>query len=416
MADHSPQPEPAEIWSQRGVLDHIHRFARSRSVAPYAVLACVLRRAIACVEPHVKLPAIVGGPASANLFTASTGRSGQGKDAADAAGVEAVTFVDVDGNDLEAVRPSIGSGEGLARLFKGHSDESALTRVHLVVPEVSTLSALASRQGATLASELLKAYMGQALGFTNSSKETTTSISEQSYRLCLGVGVQPENADFFLSREKDGLPQRFLWVPTIDPDAPRNRPSPVEPIRVVIPDFGNSQYMIDVPRRAADAILEHRHLVLTGSQNVDPLDGHLMLTQEKVAFGLALLEGRKDISIGDWSIAGELLEISKKTRDGIHTALKDKRQRHNTASALDKADRDALISARLRDDKQERVAKAITGKLTRAGRATRHQLLQNCDSSIRRDFEPVFDMFVDMCFLVPCSDSTGQAVEYELAQ
>lgn len=406
----------AEICSQRSILDHIHRFARSRSVAPFAVLACVLRRAISCVEPSVKLPPIVGGPASVNLFTASTGRSGQGKDAADAAGIAAVRFESRYGTDLEAVRPCIGTGEGLARLFKGHQDEPSLTRAHLIVPEVTTLAALASRQGATLAAELLKAYMGQALGFDNSRKDTTTSIPEHSYRLCLGVGVQPENADFFLSREKDGLPQRFLWVPTVDPDAPFNRPSPVEPITVTIPDFGPTEYLIDVPPTVVEAILMHRHLVLTGSENVDPLDGHLMLTQEKIAFGLAILEGRKDISTSDWLLAGKLLDVSKETREGIRTTLKEQRQRQNTALALEKADRQAIISSRLKDNKQERVSKAITGKLKRAGRATRNELRQNCDSSIRADFDPVFEMFVDVGFLTPCSDSQGQATEYELAQ
>jgi hypothetical protein len=405
-----------EIWSQRAVLDHIHRFARSRSVAPYAVLACVLRRAISCIEPTVKLPAIIGGPASVNLFTASTGRSGQGKDAADAAGCEAINFVGLGGNDLEAVRPSIGTGEGLARLFKGHIEEQALTRAHLIVPEVTTLAALASRQGATLAAELLKAYMGQALGFDNSRKDTTTSVAQHSYRLCLGVGVQTENADFFLSREKDGLPQRFLWVPTIDPDAPRDRPSAVEPITVTIPNFGTSEYLIEVPQTVAEAILDHRYLVLTGSKDVDPLDGHLMLTQEKIAFGLAILESRKDISTSDWSIAGQLLEVSKETREGVRATLKEQRQRKNTESAFEKADRQAIISSRLRDKTQERVVKAITGKIKRAGRATRNELRQNCDSSIRRDFDPVFEMLVDVRFLVPRSNSDGQATEYEFAQ
>ena len=42
--------------------------------------------------------------------------------------------------------------------------------------------------------------------------------------MCLGVGAQPENADFFLSREKDGFPQRFLWLPTVDPHAPSSDP------------------------------------------------------------------------------------------------------------------------------------------------------------------------------------------------
>ena len=106
----------APFWSQRDILGHIHQFARSRRVAPYAVLGCVLRRAISCVEPGVKLPPTIGGSVSVNLFTASAGKSGQGKGAADAAGKAAIRFPNNVGDDLDGESPSIGTGEGLARL------------------------------------------------------------------------------------------------------------------------------------------------------------------------------------------------------------------------------------------------------------------------------------------------------------
>ena len=57
-----------------------------------AVLGNVLRQAIAAVPPYVVLPATIGGIVSVNLYTASVGRSGQGKGAADAAGFDAVQF------------------------------------------------------------------------------------------------------------------------------------------------------------------------------------------------------------------------------------------------------------------------------------------------------------------------------------
>ena len=92
---------------------------------PVATLGCVLRRATGCIEPHVVLPPTIGGYASVNLYTASAGVSGQGKGAADAAGSAAVYFHDDNANDLDADRPSIGSGEGLARLFSGGKDQPA---------------------------------------------------------------------------------------------------------------------------------------------------------------------------------------------------------------------------------------------------------------------------------------------------
>jgi hypothetical protein len=137
----------------------------------------------------------------------------------------------------EAVHIHPGSGEGLARIFKGRKDEPPEPRAHLQVNDVATLEALAGRQGHTLVGQLLGAYMGQPLGFNNNSKDTSTPVPAHTYRLCLSIGVQPDNAGFFLSREKDGLPQRFLWLPTTDRYAPEIRPQPAAPLHIQLPLF-----------------------------------------------------------------------------------------------------------------------------------------------------------------------------------
>lgn len=416
-----PMPEAdehSEFWSQRQVLQHICDFARYRRAAPWPVLANVLRRAVVSVGPNVVLPPTVGSFASVNLFTASVGRSGQGKGASEGAGFDSVRFVDEHYEEIVTAQPNPGSGEGLARLFKGRSDdEPPVTRAHLIVPEVSTLAALAGRQGATLPSELLKAFSGEPLGFTNASKDTTTAIPAHAYRLCLGVGVQPENADFFLSRTKDGFPQRFVWVSAIDPHAPEVAPDPVEPIDIRVPSFREDRYVVRIPTTVSEAIDRHRFLVLRGSDDVDPLDGHLMLTKLKVSFAFAILAGRKDIDCDDWMLAGQLIDSSTRIRAQIQDAVADRRHRENRSKALDAADRDAIIAARLTEETQQRVAEAILRKLQRVGSATRRELRQNCASSIRNDFEPVFDMYLDKRFIVACGDEEGQgqAVRYRLA-
>jgi hypothetical protein len=329
--DPMPEQDPdAGFWSQTTELAHIHVFARSRRVSPYATLACVLRRAVACIEPYVVLPPTVGDVVSVNLYTIAAGVSGQGKGAADAAGFAAVDFVDGGGEIIDTRRPTIGSGEGLARLYKGYKDQPGVTRAHLIVPEVKTLEALAGRQGSTLAGELLKGYVGEPLGFTNSSRDTTTVVDAHRYRLCLGVGCQPENAAFFLSREKDGLPQRFLWLPTIDPYAPEDRPDPIDPITVVLPHFPGDperRHLAQIPDAARDEIDAHRYRVLVGSDDVDPLDGHLMLTRLKVAFALAVLHGHATIEEREWKIAGELIDVSVRVRAQMRTAV-DAARRH----------------------------------------------------------------------------------------
>jgi hypothetical protein len=418
-----PEREPDhEFWSQSTQFEHIHKFARSRGASPYATLGCVLRRVTGCVAPNVVLPPVVGGRVSLNLFTAAVGVSGAGKDIANAAGRDACSFYRVVGTMEEPIAEAAhvhpGSGEGLARIFKGHGDsQAALIRAHLQVPDVATLEALAARQGATLVGQLLAGYMGQPIGFTNNSKDTTTGIDAHSYRLCLSIGVQPDNARFFLDREKDGFPQRFLWLPTNDPGAPEARPEPVSPESFELPNFGSdvdTPVVMEIPDDVAADIWRHRWQVLTGADGIDPLDAHIKLAQLKTAASIAILHGSTHVTDDAWKLAGQLVDVSTGVRDGLRATVSARSRRENTAKALDQADRDAIVRERLSDDSQKRVAQAVTRKLKRVGAATRHDLRVACDSSIRRDFPTVFDLFIDKGFVELCEGSDGHAHRYQL--
>ncbi|CAN1549599.1 hypothetical protein MCEMAEM6B_02144 [Mycobacteriaceae bacterium] len=404
------------FWNQRDTLRHVYLFARSRRVAPSAVLACVLRRAVSAVPPNVVIPPIIGNTVSLNLFTATLGRSGQGKDAADGAGFAAVEFPSPAGLPMEAPRPQIGTGEGLARLFKGSKSQEPLIAAHLVVPEIGTLAAIAGRQGATLSAELLKAYMGQPLGFQNASSDTTTAVAAHSYRLCLGVNSQPENAAFFLDRATDGFPQRFLWASATDPYAPLDRPDPVEPIDILLPTFGTSRHEISVPPLVWAEMDTHRTRVLTEDPDVDPLDGHLMLTRLKVAFALAILDTRSAVDMDDWRIAGQLIDLSTATRNSAQAAVVAQRKNANRSRAHDQAERESIVIGRLTEDRQARVGKAIVGKLRRVKRANRSDLRRSCAAELRTDFDPVLDTLLDTGFLVAIEGGDGRAAEYELAE
>lgn len=404
------------FWNQRETLCHVYLFARSRRVAPFAVLACVLRRAVSAIPPNVVIPPIIGGTVSLNLFTSTLGRSGQGKDAADNAGFAAVEFPSPAGLPMEAPRPQIGTGEGLARLFKGSKTQEPLIAAHLVVPEIGTLAAIAGRQGATLSAELLKAFMGQPLGFQNASSDTTTAVGAHSYRLCLGVNSQPENAAFFLDRATDGFPQRFLWASATDPNAPLDRPEPVEPIDILLPTFGTSRHEISVPPLVWAEMDTHRTRVLTEDPDVDPLDGHLMLTRLKVAFALAILDTRSAVDMDDWRVAGQLIDMSTATRNSAQAAVAAQRKNANRARAHDQADREAIVIGRLTEDRQARVGKAIVGKLKRVKRANRSDLRRACRSDLRADFDPVLETLLDTGFLAVIPGVDGRADEYEITE
>lgn len=397
----APEAE-ARFWSSTPVLDHIWRFSRARGTAPYPVLGAILRRAVGCVDPHVVLPPIVGGEASLNLFTATVGRSGAGKDAANSAGHEAVTFIVEMGDSgriplVEAQYLHAGTGEGLVRSLMPDEDSASSRRGHLQVADVATLEALAGRQGQTLHATLLSGWMGQPLGFRNNARHTSTAVGAHSYRLCLSVGVQPENAHFFLSREKDGLPQRFLWLPAIDPSAPRERPAEVGPLHVALPSFPvdpEPKFIFEVPSGVRELVMEHRHKVLVGDASVDPLDGHIILTQLKVAAALSILHGQLAITEEMWSLAEHLIDVSAQVRADLRAAAKASRERANRVRAHDMVDRESAKEELMASLHDARAKRAIVSRLKKVGPQDRRALMQTCDSTIRSAFQGALDDLV----------------------
>jgi hypothetical protein len=400
------------FWTETEILRHILAFARSRGASPYATLVAVLRRTVGCIEPWVVLPATIGGQVSLNLFTSVVGVSGGGKDIANAAGRDAVRFTG-QGIAIPAIQEANythpGTGEGLARIL------GADNRAHLQVPDVATLEALADRKGQTLVSQLLAAWAGQPIGFSNNSRATSTALGAHSYRLSLSVGVQPENAAFFLDRQKDGFPQRFLWVPAADPGILPRRPDPMDSISVPLPHFerepDQERFVMVIPDEVAEEIWGHHYRAMRGDPDIDPLDKHTKLTRLKAAAALDILHNRTEVTNGGWAMAGHLMEKSAQVRDELREAVATKRRTENAAKAHAQADRQEILAERLTEHLQKRVWRAVVRKLKRDERANRLDLYKACDSSIRDDFDPVFSLMVEEKVVV-CREGSD---EYELA-
>jgi len=47
--------------------------------------------------------------------------------------------------------------------------------------------------------------------------------------------VQPARARPLLSRADDGLPQRFIWAPVLDPDVTDAKPADPGPLDITVP-------------------------------------------------------------------------------------------------------------------------------------------------------------------------------------
>ena len=404
--------EVDSFWSARPVLDHIVALARARRVGPWAVLGTALARAVATIPPHVALPGTVGGRMSLNLFVALVGASGAGKGGADAACAAGIKF---GGPQVDHV--PLGSGEGAARTFRplGTAAElpNPVTSAIFTVPEIDTLTALTSRQGSTLSAELRKLYSGEALGFANAGKDTRNLVAAHSYRACVVVGVQPLRSHALLAGADGGLPQRFIWLPTSDPDAPDQRPpdpgcweipasgwqrGPSGHLRLVA---GHADLV--VPPSARTTIDVHRLAVLRQDQRVDPLDGHALLCRLKVAVALMALDGRTVIDEADWRLAGDVMDVSASTREQCRRALTEHSRSQNTARALAAAERDEVVAER----KSQRAREAILRKLSGDQQLTTGELRRSLKVDIRDYYDAALAELLDSGEIVVSPGTRG---------
>ena len=164
----------------------------------------------------VRLPGLIGGQASLNLFCAFVSRSGGGKGISDKGRADGVAYQHCD--------PHGGSGEGTAEMFilRGPEteDNERLTAAILSINEIDTLTGLASRQGSIILAQLKSAWMGEPLGQSNASKANSRHVEEHSYRLCVSVGCQYGHGGVIFSDTSGGTLTLRLGAPPKIPTCP----------------------------------------------------------------------------------------------------------------------------------------------------------------------------------------------------
>lgn len=386
-----------EFWSARPELTHIRDYAQSRAVGPWGVFGSVLARAICAVPPNVTLPPIVGGAMSLNIFVGFVGPSGLGKGAADAAGREAVRFL-YGGRESLPVELPAGSGEGIARSFRqadaGPEDDAPDTII-LHAAEVDSIIAIGSRQGATFDPESRKLYSGEALGFTNAQKHTRTRVAAHSYRAALIVGIQPARSAALFRGADGGSPQRYVWMPVGDPDAPDEPPRTPPRLHVVIPC--PSKVHVPVPESVRGEILHHRRAMLRG-EAADPLNGHRLLSKLKVATGLAILDGNNrevlEVTEEDWALSETVMRVSDATREMCRRTVRDAARAANRARAHDTADREDVIADRKHARAKDAIARWLD-KLRPGDNMARSELRRKLKADVRDYFDPALAELVD---------------------
>ena len=384
-------PHDPDWWDERAWLRHIHTFARSRMVSPYALLAVALVRVSANVGPEVTIPPIIGGRGSLNLFCALVGASGAGKSACCAASDELLPWADPWSH--------IGSGEGLIHTYASRVQEEDpdfpgrkrwVVRQHTyratgIVDEIDTLTALGSRQGATLLPTLRSAWSGSSLGFGYADPTKRMSLASHGYRLGLVVGAQPTRCDALFDEADAGTPQRFIWAPLIDPDAPDELPDNPGPLPQPA-TWDGFQRQMEVPQVLVDAVTAARRVALrTGDTR--GLDGHALLNRVKVAAAVALMEGRRDITEDDWRLAGRIQAVSDNTREWVGTVIANQRQTEAEKRAKGRAREAVVIDATVSDARIGRIARVIARAVQQAGELTAGRAEAKVAGRDRDDFE-----------------------------
>lgn len=352
----------ASFWDAHPILGTIRQAAYARMVSADAVLACTLARVVQHIPYQYVIPPIIGGKSTPNLFVALIGPSGTGKGGARRAADDLLGFIPaVKGNPL--TEGPLGSGEGIVSLFyeyprdpddpegkPGKNLELYYRGVMILDEEGSALAELIKRQGQVTEQTLLKMWSGERLGFSYSARGSglRLSVPDGEYRASALLGIQPAAAAFLLddARSDRGLPQRFLWASTIDPQVPTDELPFPAPLDWKPPRFGTGldQSSVKVASEIRTWLRQAHHARVTGTGSLG-LESHSGLVQLKTATALAALirPGEPlEVDTEVWELAGAL----KSASDAVRQAVSDRA----------KQDRDKVAQARQEIAVRQRVA------------------------------------------------------------
>ena len=383
---------PPDVWGSREHLTTIRNAARTRLVAPDAVLGAVLARAVAFTDWRIKLPPLVGSVAGLSLLMVLLGEPEAGKSAAWAVAGE---LMPVPAEIQIADGLKYGSGEGWVESLleskeipreegdKGPRKYQKVQKLYHAlgwIDEGSRLTTSRSRTASTISETLRSIFSDQALGETNASLETFRHVDRGSYVFGVGMGLQPGLAGDLLGGSDAGDPQRWCWVWCHDPDyAPGpewdGRALPwirqtweanFTRVRMV---GGYARVLIVVPPEVESEVRQHRIDRLTGGV-VDPLRAHEMLLRLKVAEAFALLDGRVDLTVEDWGLAGRYVAVSAEVRRHCAEIVGERQKRTERARRAVRVEDAEAINEHVAEIEVRRAemlgARAIARKVHRA--------------------------------------------------
>jgi len=383
---------PDTFWETRPSLRQIRQAAHARTRSADAVLAATLARVAAQIPPEITLPAIVGGRASLNLLIGIIATSGGGKSTSNDV---AKDLTPIDRRDVVSDVPP-GSGEGITELFfelvseeqpdgKTRKVKRQTKRGALIyLDEGQALAEMGNRKGATLLPTLRSAWSGAVIGQSNATVETHRVLKSHTYRLCIIIGFQLEYAAPLIADAAGGTPQRFIFASAIDPNLPDEPPDWPGEITIELPAVtpeGHEIAFADEIRREIHATAK---AITKGERTPDPLDSHADLVKMKVAAILGVLDGRWNVTVDDWELAGQVMRTSNAVRSWViaHNQIAERKKEEAFARRL--ATRELVASDLAADHALMRGARAIGRAVHRSDTPlTANQMRQSLNSTLR---------------------------------
>lgn len=378
-----------DFWTARPALTHIRDAARSRLVAPAAVLGCVLARVAAFTPPSTCLPPLIGSHAPLSLYVALRGRSGAGKSSPVACATDL----------LPAIPPGcigplgLGSGEGLVEaymdLVEDTDGDGKKRRVKrqvrhgalFTLDEGQALAEMSSRKGSTILPVLRTAWSGGDPGQANASIETRRSLHPGSYHVGLISLWQDHAAGQLLGDADGGTPQRFVWLTTDDPDATDDGPAwpgelPWEAPAGIMLDGRWMRNPLRISPSIADEIIAARVAELRGDTEVGQLDSHRRLNKLKVAGALSVLDRRHEITDDDWALAEVIMSASDSVRDWILFENRRAAEQRDAMSATKAAEREHKVEQVAASRSLDAALRAIAKVAARHDKFTKRHVMQ----------------------------------------
>lgn len=333
---------------------------------------------------------MIGSPKPVNLVVVIVGPSGLGKTACD--------DVAEDYLPADVVVYPLGTAEGTCQAFNPDDDgQPQQNNIIFSSSEIDNWAALGERAGSLTFPVLRQIVTGDQIGQKNASKAHTRIVAKRSYRAGISLSAQPgsNGVRVLFADAPGGFPQRCVFGPATDADAPDEPPTDIEPhVPADVADFtpnAGPYYEIPFPQSVTDEIRDHRRRVLRGDSSIDPLDGHKYLTRAKVAAGLMMLEGRAEVTEDDWRIAGRIMAMSDATRSALIRATEQAARAANRARAHASADRDDIMS----DRRLMRAKQAVLRWLGKAVELSARDLRQKLKADIRNDFDAAIAELAD---------------------